>query len=71
VTAEEVALIRLSEDVDAEERLSLRALASDCEREEGLWLVDGDDLEQLTTRYGPALQVLWSSKTKAAVRNVS
>jgi hypothetical protein len=34
-TAEEVALIRLHEDVDAEEGLNLRALASDCEREAG------------------------------------
>jgi hypothetical protein len=61
-TAEEVALIRLHEDVDAEEGLTLRALASDCEREAGLWLVDGDDLEQLASRYGAALEALWSSK---------
>jgi hypothetical protein len=66
-TAQEVALIRLHEDVDSEEGLSLRALASDCEREEGVWLVDGDDLEQLASRYGAALEVLWCSKTKAVV----
>jgi hypothetical protein len=66
-TAEEVALIRLHEDVDAEEGLTLRALASDCEREAGLWLVDGDDLEQLASRYGADLEILWSSKDTAAV----
>jgi hypothetical protein len=63
VTAEEVALVRLHEDVDAEEGLSLRALASDCEREKGLWLLDTDDLEQMVARFGSDLEVLWTSKT--------
>jgi hypothetical protein len=66
VTAEDVALVRLHEDVDAEEGLSLRALASDCERVKGLWLLDGDDLEQMVARFGSDLEVLWASKAPVA-----
>ena len=67
VTAEEVALVRLNEDVDAEEGLSLRALASDCEREAGLWLIDVDDLDHLARRYGADLDDHFANRCAAAI----
>jgi hypothetical protein len=67
VACDEIALVRLHEDADPEDGIDQRALACDFEREEGLWLIDAEDLEQLVGRYGAALEVLWSSKTKAAL----
>ncbi len=55
MTTENVALVRLHEDTNPEDGLSQVALASDCEREKALWLIEGDDLGELANRYGAAL----------------
>jgi hypothetical protein len=71
VTCEEVALIRLQADANPEDGVSQRALASDFEREDGLWLIDTEEMDRLAGRYGAALEVLWSSSTKAAAHRVA
>jgi hypothetical protein len=68
VTSEDIALIQLHEDTDPEDGLSQRALASDCEREAGLWLIDAEDLEHLVGHYGSALEILWLSTNRAFSR---
>ena len=68
---QEVALIRLQADADPEDGVSQRALASDFEREDGLWLIDTEELDRLAARYGAAVEVLWSSSTKVAAHRVA
>jgi hypothetical protein len=62
MTAEEIALVQLHEDANPEDGLSQLALACDCEREKGLWLIEAKDQGELADRYGAALETLWCSK---------
>jgi len=68
---EDVALVRLHEDANPEDGLSQVALACDCEREKGLWLIEGVDLEELADRYGAALETLWCSKAEDRATTLS
>jgi len=65
VTCEGIALVRLHEDADPSDSLQQWTLASDCEREKGLWLIDDSALPRLAG-YGNALEILWLSKPVAA-----
>ncbi len=52
--------MQLNADADPGE-LEAVALATDFEREDGLWLVDLADVESLGDEFGPALHILWRS----------
>jgi hypothetical protein len=71
VACEEIALVRLHEDADPEDGVTPHALACDFEREAGLWLIDAQNLQNVVTRYGPAVEILWASQPKAAVHRVA
>ena len=64
MTAEDIALIRVHEDANPEDGVSQMAVACDCEREKGLWLIEAKDLAELAGRYGAALETLWCSKAE-------
>jgi hypothetical protein len=57
--AEEIALVRLHEDVDPD-ALGRRALASDLENEKAVFLINAAQLADLNA-YGSSMEVLWAS----------